>query len=64
MPRLHVHLQDVDETDLIDDSEFDTLPQRTAPPRRATGGQRFGSAESLERKRSERRKQVRRGKRQ
>lgn len=70
MPRVHIHVQDVesfvdlDGDELLEEELGFTAPQksigRDTPEQRSNGIRRFGGTEAIDRKRAERRKQSRR----
>lgn len=69
MPRVHIHVQDredIEELEQQDDweTQVGAVSERPARPERGTGGRGYrrpGGAEALDRKYSERRKSVHRG---
>jgi hypothetical protein len=71
MPRLHIHVQDIEDVEELEAQEdWETelglgvndhrRELRDNGDRRTRGERRFGGSESIDRRRSERRKQVRR----
>jgi hypothetical protein len=76
MPRIHIHVQDIDEIEELEDQEdweqqlglVNGDVRRLSPNDPSACGQgqrrefRFGGAESLERRRNDRRKRIHRGK--
>lgn len=60
MPRLHVHLNDIDDLDDMEGwpARISAAAPGARPDERRRGERRFGGAEAIDRKRADRRKQV------
>jgi len=66
MPRLHIHVHDIDEIEDLEQTDWEALigadadgarrEARTSTDTRGRGERRFGGADALDRKRADRRK--------